>query len=82
MSESRLSALALMKINRDRCTKLVSEENIKMVKSFMQLHPRRTRLSFMLQDDYYSYIVSLLIHNLLITVPQTSGYIGSYNIIA
>ena len=52
MSESRLSALALMKINRDRCTRLTSEEKIKeLVRSFMQLHPRRMRLSFMLIDD-------------------------------
>ena len=52
MSESRLSALALMKINRDRCNKVSSGENIKeLVKIFAQLHPRRMKLSFMLGDD-------------------------------
>lgn len=51
MSESRLSALALMKINRDRCNELVSRENItELVKTFAQLHPRRMKLLFMLQD--------------------------------
>jgi len=34
MTESRLSSLALMKINRERCSNLVSEENIaELVKS-------------------------------------------------
>lgn len=52
MSVSRLSGLALMKINRDRCTHLTSKENItKLVTSFAQLHPRRMKLSFMLQDQ-------------------------------
>ena len=52
MSESRLSALALMKINRDRCNKLTSKENItELVQSFTQLHPHRMKLSFMLTDN-------------------------------
>ena len=51
MSQSRLSGLALMKINRDRCNKLLSEENMReLVKTFVQLHPRRMKLPFMLQD--------------------------------
>ena len=51
MSESRLSALALMKMNRDHCNKLLSEENMReLVKTFAQLHPRRMKLPFMLQD--------------------------------
>ena len=52
MSESRLSALALMKINQDRCNKVSSGENIKeLVKTSAQLHLRRMKLSFMLGDD-------------------------------
>ena len=51
MSESRLSGLALMKINRDRCSKLTSANKMEeLVKSFFQLHPRRMKLSFMLAD--------------------------------
>ena len=51
MTESRLSSLALMKINRDRCNKLSSAENMReLVKTFAQLHPRRMKLLFMLQD--------------------------------
>ena len=51
MTESRLSSLCLMKINRDRCNKLTSLENIgELVKTFVQLHPRRMKLPFMLQD--------------------------------
>ena len=51
MSQSRLSGLTLMKINRDRCNKLLSEENMReLVKTFVQLHPRRMKLPFMLQD--------------------------------
>ena len=51
MTESRLSSLCLMKINRDRCNKLTSVENIgELVKTFVQLYPRRMKLPFMLQD--------------------------------
>ena len=51
MSDSRLSGLALMKINHDRCNKLTSAEKMEeLVKSFTQLHPRRMKLSFMLAD--------------------------------
>ena len=52
MSESRLSSLALMKINRERCNVLLSEQNMKeLVKKFAQLHPRRMKLPFMLPDS-------------------------------
>ena len=52
MGESRLSSLALMKINRDRCNELLSEENMKeLIKSFSQKHPRRIKLSHMLVED-------------------------------
>ena len=50
MTDSRLSGLALMKINRDRCNKLSSAEKMELVRSFMQLHPKRMKLSFMLAD--------------------------------
>ena len=51
MSESRLSSLALMKINRERCNTLLCEKNMKrLVQSFGQLHPRRMKLPFMLPD--------------------------------
>ena len=51
MTDSRLSGLALMKINRDRCNKLVSAEKMEeLVRLFIQLHPRRMKLSFMLAD--------------------------------
>lgn len=51
MCEERLSGLALMKINRDLCDKLVSNEGkmAEMVKSFEQLHPRRMKLAYILQ---------------------------------
>ena len=52
MSESRLSSLALMKINRERCNELLSKENMKkLIQSFSQLHPRRMKLPFMLPDE-------------------------------
>ena len=52
MTESRLSSLALMKINRERCNVLLSEQKMKeLVRTFSQLHPRRMKLPFMLQDD-------------------------------
>ena len=46
MTESRLSGLALMKINRDRCNALTSETKMReLVNSFCQLHPRRMKLA-------------------------------------
>ena len=52
MTESRLTSLALMKINRDQCNQLTSTENIEeLVETFVQLHPRRMKFSFMLQDE-------------------------------
>ena len=51
MTDSRLSGLALMKINRDCCNNLTSAEKMEeLVRSFIQLHPRRMKLSFMLAD--------------------------------
>ena len=51
MTDSRLTGLALMKINRDHCVRLSSAERMEqLVKSFTQLHPRRMKLSFMLAD--------------------------------
>ena len=51
MIDNRLSGLTLMKINRESCNKLVSEEKIKdIVKAFSQFHPKRMKLSFMLAD--------------------------------
>ncbi len=51
MTELRLSSLALMKINRDHCNNLSSEKKIKeLVKAFAQLHPRKIKLPFLLQD--------------------------------
>ena len=51
MSDHRLSGLALMKINRDRCENLGSADKIKeLVKSFTELHPRRIKLPFVLAD--------------------------------
>ena len=51
MSESRLSFLCLMKINRERCHELLSEKNMKeLVKSFSNVDPRRMKLPFMLPD--------------------------------
>ena len=70
MSESRLSSLALMKIDRERCNELLSEQNMKeLVQSFSQLHPRRMKLPFMLPkmpDDYtHMNIPSSITFNLL-----------------
>lgn len=51
MTEARLTSLAMMKINRDRCNKLTSTEKMReLVKTFAQQHPRRIKLPFMLQD--------------------------------
>ena len=50
-TESRLSSLCLMKIDRDRCNKVTSVENIgELVKTFVQLLPQKMKLPFMLQD--------------------------------
>ena len=52
MSGNRLSSLALMKINRNRCNSLTTPIKLKyLVDTFARLHPRRMRLSFMLGDD-------------------------------
>ena len=51
MMESRLSGLALMKVNRDRCNKLISKDRFReLVKSFTQQYQSRMKLSFMLTD--------------------------------
>lgn len=52
MSNDRLSGLALMKINRERCEKLQhSQDRMKeLVKCFAQAHPRRMKLPFVLAD--------------------------------
>ena len=49
---SRLSGLALMKINREKCSKLSnsSSELKKLVLSFSKMHPRRMKLPFILED--------------------------------
>ena len=53
MSDHRLSGLALMKINRDRCENLGSADKIKeLVKSFTELHPRRIKLPFVLANAH------------------------------
>ena len=52
MTESRLSGLALMKLNRERCNSLSSEGRIKeVVRRFAQAYPRRIKLPFMLTDN-------------------------------
>ena len=52
MTETRLSGLALMKLNRERCNRLSSDGRItEMVKRFVQMHPRRIKLPFMLNDN-------------------------------
>ena len=52
MTESRLGSLALMKINRDRCNELLSEDNMKrLVQAFTQQHPRRMKLLFILPNE-------------------------------
>lgn len=51
MSDTRLSSLAIMKVNRDRCNNLTTPMKLKqLVEDFTKLHPRRMALSFMLQD--------------------------------
>ena len=47
MIASRLSSLALMKINRSRCETL---NMCKLVQLFQQQHPRRMKLPFILAD--------------------------------
>ena len=52
MTGSRLTSLALMKINRDRCNQLLSDDNMKkFVSRFAQRHPRRLRLPCVFNDD-------------------------------
>ena len=52
MVESRLSSLSLMKMNRDRCNKLMNPCNIKkLVEKFAMRNPKRIRLPFMLSDS-------------------------------
>ena len=52
MTESRLSGLALMKINYQKCNELSQSQAKlkKLVDFFAQLHPRRIKLPFMLSD--------------------------------
>ena len=51
MTEDRLSALSLMKINQARLEKLRTSSNMaKLVQTFYQLHPRRMKLEFLLSD--------------------------------
>ena len=51
MTGSRLTGLALMKINRHLCNELLTPTKMKeLVESFKQLHPRRMKFSFMLSD--------------------------------
>ena len=46
------SGLALMKINCDHCNKMTTAEKMtKLVESFVRLHPRRMKLSFILADN-------------------------------
>ena len=47
MIADRLSGLAIMKVNRNYCDKLCMAE---LVKSFMERHPRRIKLPFILSD--------------------------------
>ena len=51
-SAHRLSGLALMKINREKCNRIStsSTEMKALVLSFHQMHPRRMKLPFMLED--------------------------------
>ena len=53
MTANRLSSLAMLKINRARCEHLQHSASklSGMVQTFKQLHPRRMKLSFMLQDS-------------------------------
>ena len=52
MSESRLSSLSLMKINRDRCNELTTPCKIKtLVTEFAKANPKRIKLPSMLADD-------------------------------
>ena len=65
MTEDRLSALSLMKINQARLEKLHTSSNMgHLVKRFYQLHPRRMKLEFMLSDGLKTLTVS---HILLCT---------------
>lgn len=52
MGEGRLSGLALMKINREKCNEMTQSPTKveKLVNSFSQAHSRRMKLSFILAD--------------------------------
>jgi hypothetical protein len=52
MTSERLSGLALMKINRERCQQLQDspEKLSQMVGMFAQANPRRMKLPFVLHD--------------------------------
>lgn len=51
MSEKRLSGLALMKIHRGLCAELSNSDRIsEIVQKFIEMHPRRMSLPFMLSD--------------------------------
>uniref|UniRef100_A0A1X7TK21 HAT C-terminal dimerisation domain-containing protein n=1 Tax=Amphimedon queenslandica TaxID=400682 RepID=A0A1X7TK21_AMPQE len=52
MSDTKLSSLAIVKVNRDCCNNLTTPMKLKqLVEDFTKLHPRRMALSFMLRDD-------------------------------
>ena len=51
MTGTRLTGLAVMKIYRDFCNKLLTPTKMQeLVDSFIQLHPKRMTLSFLLSD--------------------------------
>ena len=51
MTGNRLSGLALMKVHRDYCEKLLCPDKMQdLVHKFTQLHPRRMTLSFLMDD--------------------------------
>ena len=61
MTEDRLSALFLMKINQARLEKLRTRSNMaKLVQRFYQLHPRRMKLEFCYQTDENSIVIFIL----------------------
>ena len=56
MSESRLSSLSLMKINRDRCNELTAPSKIQtLVTEFAKANPKRIKLPFMLADHEHCF---------------------------
>ena len=69
MTGSRLTSLALMKINRDRCNELLSDDNMKkLVSRFAQLHPIRLRLPCMFNAMTSSFSSCLFLSLLLVNV--------------